>query len=106
MTQTITGLFDSYENASRAVSELERTGVPHGDISIVANNASDRWTSTNGAITDTTANATGTGATAGTLLGGGAGLLAGLGLSLRLGGSWRRSRGQVLALRPVACSAA
>lgn len=39
MTQTITGLFDSYEDAKDAVHDLEAAGVPHGDISLVANNA-------------------------------------------------------------------
>jgi hypothetical protein len=80
MTQTVTGLFDTYEHAAQAVAELERSGVPHSDISIVASNAHDRWADRDGAVSDTTANAAGTGATAGTVIGGGAGLLAGLGL--------------------------
>lgn len=81
MTQTITGLFDSYEDASRAVASLESAGVPHGDISIVSNNAHDRWSSQDGRAVETSASTgAGTGATAGTVLGGGAGLLAGLGM--------------------------
>lgn len=81
MTQTITGLFDSYEDASRAVSKLEGAGVPHGDISIVSNNAHDRWSSQDGQVAEApAATGAGTGATAGTVLGGGAGLLAGLGM--------------------------
>lgn len=81
MTQTVTGLFDTYEAASAAVSQLESKGVPHSEISIVSNNANDRWSSDDDRVVDqTTANATGTGATAGTVIGGGAGLLAGLGL--------------------------
>jgi hypothetical protein len=36
---TISRLYDNYDAAARAVSELERAGVPHSDISIVANNA-------------------------------------------------------------------
>lgn len=79
MTQTLTGLFDTYEDASRAVSSLEGLGVPHGDVSIVSNNAHDRWSSNDDRVTDSST-AAGTGATAGTVLGGGAGLLAGLGL--------------------------
>lgn len=81
MTQTVTGLFDTYEAASAAVQQLESHGVPHSDISIVSNNAHDRWSSKDDRVVDqSTANATGTGATAGTVIGGGAGLLAGLGM--------------------------
>jgi hypothetical protein len=38
MTQTVTGLFDRYMDAAAAVRELEAAGIPHADISIVANN--------------------------------------------------------------------
>jgi len=42
MTQTITGLFDHYNDATEAVRRLEALGVPHADISIVSNkNAHD-----------------------------------------------------------------
>ena len=85
MTQSVTGLFPTYEQAARAVTDLEAAGIPHSDISIVANNADDSWTAQNGSLADRTtspeaATGAGTGATTGTLLGGGAGLLAGLGL--------------------------
>lgn len=40
--QTITALYDRYEDASNAVSKLEAGGIPHGDISIVSNNEGDR----------------------------------------------------------------
>ena len=40
--QTVTGLFDNYDDASNAVGELEATGIPHSDISIVSNNADNR----------------------------------------------------------------
>ena len=36
---TISRLYDDYATASRAVDELERAGIPHSDISIVASNA-------------------------------------------------------------------
>ena len=36
---TISRLYDDYSDASRAVAELERAGIPHSDISIIANNA-------------------------------------------------------------------
>jgi len=40
---TVTGLFDDYQDAANAVSELEAIGVPRDDISIVANNADNRY---------------------------------------------------------------
>ena len=77
MTKTVSGLFDSYDAATAAVNSLEASGVPHSDISIVANNA-DKI-----ATTDRTSEAgedAGKGATAGAVLGGAGGLLAGLGM--------------------------
>lgn len=79
MTRTITGMFNSYDEASSAVRELESLGVPHADISIIANNADNRW-SGDGRPTADRASGTGTGASVGAVLGGGAGLLAGLGM--------------------------
>ncbi|WP_336485521.1 hypothetical protein [Methylobacterium nigriterrae] len=90
-TRAITALFDDYDDAARAVDKLEAEGIPHGDISIVASNEGDRHA---GRLTDEVgtpsrpglgeesdaADGAGTGATLGTVLGGGAGLLAGLGL--------------------------
>jgi hypothetical protein len=46
MTVTISRLYDSYAQATEAVGNLEKAGVPHGDISIVSNN-SDNWYSEN-----------------------------------------------------------
>ena len=110
MTITISRLFDSYETASAAVRDLESAGVPHTDISIVANNTDDWYgapgttnagTTALGAPTGTTigstataapivdrdgdgvddrAEAASTGAGIGVGIGGVAGLLAGLGL--------------------------
>ena len=85
--QTYTRLYDSYDDAQHVVQALEADGIPHSDISIVANNADDRYSATgdataSGAATDDTTAAgagAGTGATVGTILGGGAGLLAGIG---------------------------
>lgn len=87
MTTTISRLYDNYADAERAVSRLESAGVPHSDISLVANN-SDNWygTSSRGKVdrdrdgTDDRAEGAGTGAGIGAGLGGAAGLLAGLGL--------------------------
>ncbi|SDR59497.1 hypothetical protein SAMN05519103_06443 [Rhizobiales bacterium GAS113] len=80
MTTTITGLFDTYEAAARAVAELEAAGVPHSDISLVANNVDKSWSPTTSRTTDDSASAAGSGASVGAALGGGAGLLAGLGM--------------------------
>jgi hypothetical protein len=68
MTQTLTGLYDTYDEAKRTVSDLEAAGIPHSDISIVASNA------------EGVHSGAGTGAGVGAIVGGGAGLLAGLGI--------------------------
>ncbi len=89
---TISRLYDDYETASRAVAELERAGIPHDDVSIVASNAEgwyDRDRGTSGVDPahdrdhdgrDDRAEGAATGAGIGATLGGVAGLLAGLGL--------------------------
>lgn len=80
-TQTITRLYDSYDDAKAAVNALETAGVPHGDISLVSNAADYADPEATQANTsEATATGGGTGATLGTVLGGGAGLLAGLGM--------------------------
>lgn len=83
MTQTITRLFDDYADAKTAVSALEAHGIPHSDISLVANNgrgehvAGDHDTGLDG-VNDHGDVSRGT--STGALLGGAGGLLAGLGL--------------------------
>jgi hypothetical protein len=85
MTVTISRLYDSYPDAQRAVTSLEAAGVPHSDISIIANN-SDNWygadkkVDRDGDGVDDRAEGAGKGAGIGAGLGGAAGLLAGLGL--------------------------
>ena len=85
MTTTICRLYDNYADAERSVSRLENAGVPHSDISIVANN-SDNWYKKNAKLdrdrdgVDDRAEGAGTGAGIGAGIGGAAGLLAGLGL--------------------------
>ena len=71
--------YDTYDHAVRAVNALEAAGVPHDDISLVSGDK-DRSVATS--VTGDRPENTGavTGATTGTVLGGGAGLLAGLGL--------------------------
>ena len=82
MSSIISRLFDRYEDAGAAVRDLEAAGIPHGSVSIVANNTDDRHA---GALSGEgdhpgPGDGAGTGATVGTVLGGGAGLLAGLGM--------------------------
>jgi hypothetical protein len=85
MTVTISRLYDNYNDAEQAVRRLEGAGVPHSDISIVANN-SDSWFSTDKKVdrdrdgVDDRAEGAGKGASIGAGVGGTAGLLAGLGL--------------------------
>ena len=43
MTTVITRLFDTYEEAAKAVAELESSGIPHSAISIVGSNTEGRW---------------------------------------------------------------
>jgi hypothetical protein len=93
---TISRLYDNYDTAARAVAELERAGIPHSDISIIANNA-DGWYDRDHSIVRTTVRTSGkvdrdrdgvddraegaaAGAGIGATAGGLAGLLAGLGL--------------------------
>jgi hypothetical protein len=80
MTQTVTALFDRYEEAERAVSRLENVGVPHGDISIVANNADGQHQGLGEDTASAAGQDAGTGAGIGATVGGLGGLLAGLGL--------------------------
>lgn len=85
MTATISRLYDNFSDAQQAVARLEAAGVPHSDVSIIANN-SDNWYSADKKVdrdrdgVDDRAEGAGTGAGIGAGLGGAAGLLAGLGL--------------------------
>jgi hypothetical protein len=79
LTQTITALFDSFDDAEAAVRDLEAAGVPHADISLVANHAhgahDHRTMNTAEAAKDA-----GRGAGVGATVGGLGGLLTGLGV--------------------------
>jgi hypothetical protein len=84
MAVTISRLYDRYADAERAVTALESAGIPHSDVSIVANN-SDNWYNSGKKDrdrdgVDDRAESAGKGAGIGAGLGGAAGLLAGLGL--------------------------
>jgi hypothetical protein len=86
MTITISRLYDNYSDAQNAVARLEAAGVPHSDISIVANNSEGWFNEGDSKVdrdrdgVDDRAEGAGTGAGIGAGLGGTAGLLAGLGL--------------------------
>src|SRR5215208_4018275 len=99
MTVTISRLYDDYDTASKAVRDLEAAGIPHSDISIVASNADNWYSSGNTGTASPTARSTTTdrvdgdrdgvddraegaskGAGIGAGIGGAAGLLAGLGM--------------------------
>jgi hypothetical protein len=75
MSMTITRLYDDYRDARNAVEDLEKIGVPHGNISIVANNADHAHGDHAKAVQDA-----GVGAGIGAAVGGAGGLLAGLGM--------------------------
>ena len=75
-TRTLTRLFDNHDDAVASVHALEAAGFGHDHVSVVANNADTRYRT--GEHADD-AGAAGTGATAGTIFGGGLGLLAGIG---------------------------
>lgn len=88
--RAFTALFERYADAEAAIESVEALGIPHADIAILASQSPDApdvsapGTSpvAGEAEADSTAatGAAGTGATVGGLIGGGAGLLAGLGL--------------------------
>ncbi len=75
---TIAALFDNYDDAAAAVRDLEAAGIPHDDISIVANNGRNKI------VTERRGNEAAPGAEigagVGALAGGTAGVLAGLGM--------------------------
>jgi hypothetical protein len=95
-TRAVTALFDNQDAAARVIDRIEAEGVPHSDISIVSLNGADRPAGAlaGGATGEpvaqghasasehegSAAEGAGAGATVGTVLGGGAGLLASLGL--------------------------
>jgi hypothetical protein len=78
-TRTIARMFDSYTDASTAVRALEAAGFSHDDVSLVARRPEETAGTTGTTEAAESGAGAGTGATIGTLIGGGAGLLAGLG---------------------------
>jgi hypothetical protein len=81
MTKTITRLFDDYSDAKYALEDLERLGIPHSEISIVANNADGAHGDHSSTADDVNDHGdVSRGVSTGAALGGVGGLLAGLGL--------------------------
>src|SRR5205085_4889069 len=84
---TISRLYKDHDTGARVVAELERSGIPHSDISIIANNDSG-WFDRNRSSridrdadgVDDRAEGAAAGAGIGATLGGLTGLLAGLGI--------------------------
>ncbi|WP_246723809.1 general stress protein [Rhizobium sp. ARZ01] len=72
--RTVTGLFDTYNDARRAVAALESEGIPSKDISIVSHRSASEGDET------FAAEGASSGVGLGALAGGTGGLLAGLGL--------------------------
>ncbi len=79
MTRTITRTYDSYAQANAAVAAVREVGIEEADISVVAHKDHPDADSPEARELDDSS-ATGTGATVGGMVGGGAGLLAGLGM--------------------------
>ena len=82
--QTVTRLYDTYEDAASTVHELEGAGIPADDISLVASKVGavhgQSHPSQSHPKTDAGVHAAEAGAGLGGVIGGGAGLLAGLGM--------------------------
>jgi hypothetical protein len=95
MIRTITGLFDTLDDAQSAAKELLDRGIPREDISLVAPDVSTTNAQQHAVGA---ANTTGTGAVGGSVVGGAVGLLVGAGL-LAIPGI-----GPVLAIGPLAAA--
>jgi hypothetical protein len=87
MTVTISRLYNSHMEARAAVRELERAGVPHGDISILVSNADQSYDEKTNSYPDRDldgrddrAEGAAGGAGVGAAVGGTVGVLTGLGL--------------------------
>ncbi len=104
MAKTVVGLFDTVDEAQGVVQDLTNSGFNRNDISLVANDANGKSgnvkptgkTSADTGDGEEAAEAAGSGAVSGTMVGGGLGLLAGLGALLIPG------IGPVVAAGPIA----
>ncbi len=73
--KTVSHTYDSYAQARAAVAAIEKAGIPSSDVSLIANRHVTAESAEEDAVSDTAA-----GAGIGGVVGGGAGLLAGIGL--------------------------
>lgn len=80
MAKQVVGLFSSMADARSAVSDLQNSGFTSDSISLVARNTDDTNTTTDGDGGTRASEDAAFGAVSGTLVGGAAGVLAGLGL--------------------------
>lgn len=81
MSRTVVGLFDMFGDAEMALREIERLGISHDEVSIVANNANDEYSSWRNRVGDDYGTSpAGVGANTGAMVGGIGGVLLGLGL--------------------------
>jgi hypothetical protein len=78
--QTVSGLFDSYNDASIALRDLHAAGIANADLSVVTADQSAAEPAGPSHLAEDVADGTEGGAGAGLVLGGAGGLLAGLGL--------------------------
>lgn len=98
MTKTVVGLFDHYSEAQRVVQDLIDHGYRQEDISMFANEETQKAYGSSDVETSNTAEGAGAGAVGGTVVGGTVGLLVGAGL-LAIPGI-----GPVLAAGPLAAA--
>lgn len=78
-SRTVARMFDTSAIAHAAVSDLEAAGFAHDDVTYMGNQGAAANDSVAGSEGAADSSGAGTGATLGTVVGGGAGLLAGLG---------------------------
>jgi len=99
--KTVVGLFDNWDQAKKAALDVEAAGIPHNDISIVANNEGGKYVPTDGTAkpeTTTTGNAIGQDALVGAGIGGVAGLIVGLTGAAIPGLGWIAGAGWLMSL--------
>ena len=109
MAKTVVGSFDSFEEAQEVLRDMQQRGFSRDDISVIANNATGKYSSQSAGVTSTRSDAstvsdtgasTATGAAAGGVLGGAAGLVVGL-MGLAIPGI-----GPIVAAGPIAAALA
>jgi hypothetical protein len=101
VAKTIVGSFDSFEEAQDVLRDLQQRGYSRDDISVIANDATGKYSSSTAGPTISDVGAgSATGAAAGGVLGGAAGLVVGL-MGLAIPGI-----GPIVAAGPIAAALA